>query len=370
MNKLAQRPNGDPIVMLAPDVCDDVIANTLQRREDLTLADLDLDRPKIASLWDVASPIDAPLYPDHGRDLHPVRLIAAEDIREVRHDKVDYDGPLFYLSTVGDMAMLSAVPDHARPLDLTGSRTLLSIARHWGVCDATEGVASVTRDAPCGMVFVSLEMARHVVGFRDFNLTFAQDPALALYQAGFRLSTPFEGQMLVTPKYLYRAETSGKLPAFARILVLYLLALWRSPARPAVTRKVILLLSIDDRGTERQVRRVRRLCKEKGMDVVEVYVLSRYDWEAPPPPAEIVERLERALGDADPATALFAVHQGVAFSRAETEIVAALATWSARYPSLKMGLDARRSTGPGESFGVWFDQPEELDPVFGALRGE
>lgn len=369
MTKLAQRPAGNPVVMLAPDVCDEVIINTLRGRDDLTLDGLDQDRPRIASLWDVAMPIDAPLYPEVGKDLHPVRLITNHDIREVRHDKVGFDGPLFYLSTVEDMVMLSSVPDHAYPVSLTGPKTYVPLFRVVGGFDE-DVVASATREAACGMVFISLEMSRSVAGFRDFKRAFAQDPALALYATGFHLSHPFEGQMLVTPDVLYEADvTEGPRP-FVRTLVMHLLALWRSPTAPAASRRVILLLSIDDAPTERLVRRVRRLSGGQGLDVVELFVLSSYGSNAPPSPDEIVERLDRALGDADPTTTLLAVHQGVAFGAAETEISAALMTFVDRHPSIRLGLDTRRSDGPGESFGVWFDQPSELEVVFGALRGE
>jgi hypothetical protein len=83
-----------------------------------------------------------------------------------------------------------------------------------------------------------------------------------------------------------------------------------------------------------------------------------------------VRRLEHALGNADPTMTLLAVHEGVAFSRAKAEIVTALATFADRHPPIRLGLDTRRSAGPGESFGVWFDQPSELEAVFGALHGE
>ena len=355
------------MVMLAPDVCDEVIIETLRLRDDLSL---DLDRPRIASLWDVASPIDAPLYPELGEDLHPVRLISHHDIREVRHDKVGFDDPLFYMATMDDLVMLLSVPASAFPLHLTG-RTRVFVLSRPRDNGGTDAVTSVTRNAACGMVsVVSLEMSRSVVGFRDFDCTFTQDPSGALYEAGFHLSHPFEGQMLVTPNVFYKGELWEEPPSFTGTLVLHLLALWRSPTRQTAARRVVLLLSVDDVPTERLLRRVRRLSEGESLDVVEVFVLSRYGPRTPPSSAELVGRLERALGDADPTRTLLAVHQGMAFGVAEKEITAALAMFVNRHPSIRVGLDTRSSTGPGESFGVWFDQPSELEVVFGALQGK
>lgn len=379
MTKLAQCPVGDPMVMLAPDVCDDVIIDIL-RRNDLTLDPHDQSQSRIVSLWDVVMPIDAPLYPELGEDLHPVRLIANHDIREVRHNKVGFDDPLFYLSTVEDMVMLSSVPNSAYPLrhNLTG-KTWVSVSRKWDEPTGGYGssaVCDVTYRTACGMLLVTPDMCRSIGGGRNFDYTFARDPELALYEAGFDLSCPFEGQMLVTPNTLLELEVLAQKrledpPLFRRTLVLYLLALWRSPNRLATTaQRVILLLSIDDAPTQSLLSLVRQQSNSKGLDVIEVFIFSRYGLNTPPSPEEIVKRLEHALGNADPRTTLLAVHQGSAFALAEKEITAALKIFVGLYPSIRLGLDTRKSIGSGESFGLWFDQPSELNVVFNTLSGD
>jgi hypothetical protein len=231
-------------------------------------------------------------------------------------------------------------------------------------------IATATYRAACGLVTLTQEMCR-VSGHREyFNIKFAQDPVLALFHAGFNLSNPFEGQMLVIPTMLYELDIMEEPPPYARTLVLRLLALWKSPARPATKPRVIMLLSINDVPTEDQVQRVHQMSVGEGLDVAEVFVLSRYGGNAPPSPDELVERLEHALGDADETTTLLAVHQGVAFDLAQSVITTALKTFVERYPSIRLGLDTRRSAGPGESFGIRFDQPSDLEVVFTALDGK
>lgn len=176
--------------------------------------------------------------------------------------------------------------------------------------------------------------------------------------------------MLVSPKDLFVLDVMKEKPRYISTYVMHLLALWKSPARPATKQRVIMLLSINDVPTEDQVQRVRQMSEDEGLDVAEVFVLSRYGGNASPSPDELVERLEHALGDADDTTTLLAVHQGVAFDLAQFVITTALKTFLDRHPSIRLGLDTRRSAGPGESFGIWFDQPSDLEVVFTTLDGE
>lgn len=358
-------PNGKLIEQLSPELLEEYFAK-FKINENR-----DSQNVSIHSLIDAIKPIDEILYAELFNAVYKgerikgkktVGLMKFNELRAVRHSKIKTKNPLFYLATDTHSAAFISVLDSIYTLRNPSEAMYNSHYELFYPHIDTQFLYETTCRTEYGEVILSQDTSRSQVGFLNFQTDIVKDPVNALYEAGFDLSPSFSGEAMIQTNGIYRISALTDHVPINLILTSYLLALWEDGPKQSKRKRVIFLLSIDDDPT---IESMSSLIKHKEeMEIVSIYVLSQYGSITVPSSDEIFKRLVAALGDADPAETLLAVHQGIAFTRAENSIVSAVKSFSEKYPDIQKGLDVRVGLGAGKELGVYFEQPQELDDIF------